>query len=211
MPFGVARHGLSALLPDGAGVDLELAARRRQDRRRRRRRWRLGRARETLREDAAAIAVLVVALPGDGEVRAVRRRADVRVALSIGRVAVDLELAAAPPAGELEALAEDAVGRAVFVVRGPDDDEIAVRFHRDLGPVLETEGDGVDLELGPAAEAGAGEALTEDPGAVSIQVVVLPHHDEIAVGADANLRLCLILDREAIDRELGADACAANR
>ena len=103
--------------------------------------------------DAVVAAVLAVALPGDDEV-AGGVHGHGGHGLAVGRVGVDLELAALGDPGGVVPLGVDAVVAAVLVaVAGPGDDEVAGGVHGHRRGELLAGPEGVDLELAALGDA----------------------------------------------------------
>ena len=172
-------------------VDAELRAHRRAG------------AREALAEDASGRTVLQIALPDDDEV-AGGVGGDRGPDLEIGRVRVDPELRAHGIAGDIVALAEDAIAGSVLWVALPDNHELARGVRGDALLDLEARGEGIDVELRTERDTGAVEALPKETVGF-LQALALPYHHELAGSIGGDVRGALATRRIGVDAELRPD------
>ena len=166
-------------------------------------------ARESARETAVAVTILLDAVPDRDRVAVV---VDVHVGpvLVVGGVLVDHELDAGADPGRRESREQHAVAVPVAVQALPDHDETSVVAQRHTGKLFVELRESTHLELVAEPVAGARKALSEDAVLKTVLQVALPDHDEVASrvrrhrGPSLSAR-CIGVDHEfAADRLSGA-------
>lgn len=194
----VQGNGRAILPKGGIAVDLELAT--------------LGYpgAIVTLPLNAAVVffTVRFKTLPDDDKI-AIAVQGNGRIALVIGGIAVDLELAALGGAEAIIALPLNAVVTGITVSRQvtlPNDHKIAVTVYGNGRYVLIVGGIGVNLELAALGDAQTVIALRLDTEEVvaGAGFPAIPHHHKIAITVESNSRIVLVIGGISVDLKLTA-------
>ena len=190
------RHRRIILMARSVGVDLELIAEA------------IALRVITLTKDTVVRTILTAGLPGDDKA-AVQQGRNIRLCLLTRGVAVGLELITVRAAIGVEALAIDAVARAILTAGFPGNDEAAVGEVGNRRVVLVVARIGVDLELGAIRIAVGIEALAVNTvvavavtiGVEVILVTALPCNHEAAILERGNRWILLIIIRLRINLE----------
>ena len=162
----------------------------------------------TLTKDTVVRTILAAGLPSDDKA-AVEQGRNIRLCLLTRGVGVGLELITVRAAIGVEALAVDAVARAILTAGFPGNDEAAVGEVGNRWVILVVARMGIDLELGAIRIAVGIEALAVNTviavavtiGVEVILVTALPCNHEAAILERGNRWILLIIIRLRINLE----------